>query len=66
MWTLERLRERDVPQTCIYNVKTGLDTWVPARPENYKAKNMTLVQRLKHAWAVFSGKAEAFTWPLGQ
>jgi hypothetical protein len=66
MWTLEKLRERDVPQVCIYDVSKGFDVWVPARPENYKKKNMTLSQRLNHAWAVFSGRAEAFVWPMGQ
>ena len=38
--------------------------WVPARSENYKFR--TYGQRLKEAWAVFTGKADAFTWPEGQ
>ena len=38
--------------------------WVPARPENYKFR--TYGQRLKEAWAVFTGKADAFKWPEGQ
>lgn len=37
---------------------------VLARPENWKYR--TYIQRLKEAWAVFSGKADAFTWPKGQ
>lgn len=60
MWTLEQLREKDIPMACIDN------RWVPSRPENYKKKNMTLLQRFKNAYAVFTGRAEAFIWPCGQ
>jgi len=38
--------------------------WVPARPLNYRHRGF--FQRLREAWAVFTGKAEAFTWPEGQ
>ena len=38
--------------------------WVPARPENYKYRSF--VERLKDAWAVFIGKADAFIWPEKQ
>ena len=38
--------------------------WVPARPINYTCR--TFKEKLKDAWAVFTGKAEAFTWPEGQ
>ena len=60
MWTLEQLQDKDLPQINTAN------HWYPARPENYKKENMSLWQRLKHAYAVFSGKAEAFTWPGGR
>lgn len=60
MWTLEQLREKEIPQTCI-NGK-----WVPARPENFKKTCMTLFERLQHAWEVFMCRAEAFKWPEGQ
>ena len=57
MWTLRELY--DHPVQAEINGK-----WVPARPENYKYR--TILQRLREAWAVFVGKAEAFTWPEGQ
>jgi len=60
MWTIEQLREKDIP------LANFADYWVPARPENYKKQNMSIRRRLRHAYAVFSGKAEAFTWPMGQ
>ena len=60
MWTLNQLREKDITHACIEG------KWVPARPENYKKSCMTLRERFKHAWAVFTCKAEAFTWPEGQ
>ena len=34
--------------------------WTPARPINWKYR--TVRQRLKEAWAVFTGKADAFIW----
>ena len=41
-------------------------SWVFARPENYKIKNLSFIQRIKITWAVFTGKAETFLWPMGQ
>jgi len=38
--------------------------WVPARPINYKYRSF--MEKLKEAWAVFTGKADAFMWPEGQ
>lgn len=35
--------------------------WVPARPAR-----MPFIMRVTAAWAVFRGKADAFTWPEGQ
>lgn len=57
MWTLRELV--DWPNEAEINGK-----WVPARPLNWKHR--TLRQRFREAWAVFVGKAEAFTWPEGQ
>jgi hypothetical protein len=34
--------------------------WVLARPINWKCR--TLSERIKEAWAVFTGKAEAITF----
>ena len=61
MWTLEHLRQKNIPMACVDGHK-----WVATRPENYKKKNMSLPQRIRHAWAVFTCRAEAFTWPEGQ
>lgn len=38
--------------------------WVPARPINYRHRS--LAEKVRDAWAVFVGKADAFTWPEGQ
>lgn len=60
MWTLKQLQD---PNMCQAEIN---GKWVPARPENYKKTCMTYRERLAHAWAVFTCKAEAFTWPEGQ
>lgn len=60
MWTLGELRDGDVALAEI-NGK-----WVPARPENFKKRYMTLTERVKDAWEVFTCRAEAFKWPEGQ
>lgn len=61
MWTLEELLE------CVKHVKVLIDgKWVPGRPENYKKEYTSYRERLKYAWEVFRGRAEAFTWPEGQ
>jgi len=54
IWKLKELRQGDLPQT----EKNGL--WIPARPENWKYRSW--LERLKEAWAVFTGRCEAFTW----
>jgi hypothetical protein len=36
--------------------------WVPARPLGYGG----IVRRIKLAWMVFTGKADAVTWPGNQ
>lgn len=60
MWKLKSLQDPEMPQTEI-NGK-----WVPARPENFKKKYLSLRKRIKYAWEVFQCRAEAFTWPEGQ
>lgn len=37
---------------------------VPARPIDWKYR--TWRERIRDAWAVFTGKADAFRWPGGQ
>ena len=59
MWTLEKLY--DHCNTCWTEVN---NKWVPSRPINWTCRSFK--QRVREAWAVFTGKAEAFTWPEGQ
>lgn len=59
MYTLQQLQTTNTTEAAKIN-----GVWVPARPENHKYR--TLRQRLREAWAVFTGKADAFTWPEGQ
>lgn len=55
MWTLKQLYEHDV--------KANINNkWVPARP----IPDTSLKRKLRDAYKVFIGKAEAFTWPEGQ
>lgn len=61
IWTLKELI--DHTSCCTTHIKTG-DKWVPSRPINWKYEG--LVERLRNAWKVFIGRADAFTWPEGQ
>lgn len=36
--------------------------WVPARPLPFESS----IRRMKAAWLVLTGKADAFIWPEGQ
>lgn len=57
MYKLENLQNIDV--------QAEIDgEWVPARPLNWQYRS--LKQRIKEAYAVFTGKADAFIWPKGQ
>lgn len=38
--------------------------WLPARPVNYRFRSFR--ERLRQAWDVFTGKADAKYWPGGQ
>lgn len=60
MWTLKQLQDPNLEQVCIRG------KWIPARPLNYQKGYFPLMQRIKHAWAVFTCRAEAFIWPEGQ
>ena len=59
IWTLKDLMN----SVACTSAKVG-DKWVPARPLNWTCR--TLADRFREAWAVFTGKAEAFEWPEGQ
>jgi hypothetical protein len=56
MWTLH-----DLLTTAPQSQKEINGRWVPARP--YPGP---FVWRLRSAWAVLTGRADAFTWPEGQ
>ena len=58
MYTMERLCKWVGPSAQING------RWVPCRGENYKYESIWL--RLRDAWDVFRGRADAFTWPEGQ
>jgi len=60
MWTLKQLQYPNIPMANIN------DKWVAARPLNYQRKYMSFWNRIRNAWAVFTCKAEAFSWPEGQ
>ena len=55
MWSLKGLQELDTQAEI--NGK-----WVPARPIRFDS----LRSRIRDAWAVLMGKADAFKWPEGQ
>ena len=38
--------------------------WVPVRPINHRVRNLR--ERLRDAWLVLTGKADALVWPEGQ
>lgn len=38
------------------------DAWIPARPVECRS----LFQRIREAWAVFTGRADSFIWPGDQ
>lgn len=62
MYTLDHLRSRKIAEVSISH---DGKTWAPARPEPYFGW-WGFKQRVTDAWAVFKGKADAFTWPQGQ
>ena len=55
-WTFEMLTQ------SLQNTHTQLNRkWVPARP-----LVGSWIDRLRDAWEVFRGRADAFKWPEGQ
>ena len=59
MWTLKALIQFSSQTQKEINGK-----WVPCRPDNCAVESFSM--RVKSAWAVFTGRAEAFTWPENQ
>lgn len=61
MWLLEDLVRFSKSNSTFIN-----GHWYPARPiGNYKVFN-PLINRIKDAWEVFRGRADAVKWPGGQ
>jgi hypothetical protein len=59
VWTLVQI----VTYATHGGVSTQVDgKWVPARPEGFASLRM----RLRAAWLVFTGRADAVTWPGAQ
>jgi len=55
MYRLSQLMNREWPQA-----EHARGVWFPARPENEDYR--PLRERVREAWAVFRGRASAFTW----
>jgi hypothetical protein len=55
LWKLQHLFDHII-EGPKRNMGSG---WVPARPEGFAS----LGNRLRCAWLVFTGKADAVTWP---
>lgn len=56
-WDIRNIR--DLARSNETEIRPG--EWVPARPMNYK--HDTVLGRLKTAWHVLTGKADAVYWP---
>lgn len=64
IYELEALVDMAVNGNTKRSIRTGPNTqkWVPARPMHLD----TIPNRLKAAWLVFTGKADAVVWPGDQ
>jgi hypothetical protein len=59
MWRLKDLMESAQHTSTEVNGK-----WVPSRPINWQCR--TIKERVREAWMVFMGEADAVIWPEGQ
>jgi hypothetical protein len=59
MWTLRGL----IMHVNSCSAQVG-DKWVPSRPINWKYRSLS--EKIREAWAVFTGRADCFIWPEGQ
>ena len=57
IWNLKRLVEHCNKNEVSCQISTG--DWVPARPLGYDS----ISNRLRAAWLVFTGNADAVIWP---
>lgn len=55
---------REILNTTNENQANINGKWAPVRPLNYRYRTFT--ERLKDAWAVFNGYADAIKWPENQ
>jgi len=55
---------KDLIKTVNENQAEIHGRWIPARPINWQFRSF--FERLREAWAVFVGKADAVVWPEGQ
>lgn len=49
-------------KTLDYHKAKTSEGWVPARPMGYP----NIASRIRAAWLVFTGRADALIWPGGQ
>ena len=56
MWTIKDIRETNTT-ISIYGQQ------IPVHLMNYQNRTMPFLKRLKDAWKVLTGEAEAFMWP---
>lgn len=61
MYTLEYLRSQAANDVAV-EINGKYVTARPAAPFGWWG----FTERCKNAWAVFTGRADAFTWPEGQ
>jgi hypothetical protein len=59
IWTLKELQTTVSCNQIKINGK-----WVSVRPINYTCR--TFAEKVREAWAVYNGRAEAFIWPENQ
>ena len=58
-----RIIQLDEEFVCVAGCQAKINgKWVPVRPEGY----YSIANRIKCAWMVFTGKADALVWPEGQ
>lgn len=50
----------DLVATAPHTLVEKDGSYVFARPDNWRYRN--LIERIKEAWMVFTGKADAITW----
>ncbi len=57
VWRLEELQGENMPEVFQDGV------WMPAKPLNSERKYLSVHDRLKRAWLVFTCVVDCFYWP---